>query len=265
MQDNPYKDKIVAVTGARGGIGKGLAKMFADRGATVIISDLSAPDETAKEIGAHAYVCDVANEASVADFIAAVGRDHGLIDIYCSNAGVGFGDGPDGLVTGGDNASWETSWQVNLMGSVYAGRALFADWVARGSGRFVITASAAGLLNQIGSASYSVTKHAAVGLAEAMAITHKDDGIDVHCICPQYVRSDMTKGQKFAEGSKDGLLEPSDVAEALHNAIQAKDFLVLSHPIVGDYFKAKAMDYNRYISGMAKLKAKTAREDLPLN
>ena len=265
MSQNAYKDKIVAITGAGGAIGEGLAKMFADEGAIVALSDLTAPVDAAVRVGGHAYVCDVADEASVAAFISDVKSDHGLIDIYVSNAGVGFGDGPDGLVTGGDNASWETSWQVNLMGSVYAGRALFADWAERGSGRFVITASAAGLLNQIGSASYSVTKHAAVGLAEAMAITHKDDGVDVHCICPQYVRSEMTKGQKFAEGSKDGLLEPSDVADALHNAIQAGDFLVLSHPIVGDYFKAKAMDYNRYIAGMAKLKAKTAREDLPLN
>ncbi len=265
MLQNAYKDKVVAITGAKGGIGEGLAKMFADQGAIVALSDLQSPDAAAARVGGHAYVCNVADEASVKAFTEAVKRDHGLIDIYCSNAGVGYGDGPDGLVTGGDNASWETSWQVNLMGSVYAGRALFADWVKRGSGRFIITASAAGLLNQIGSASYSVTKHAAVGLAEAMAITHKDDGIEVHCICPQYVRSDMTKGQKFAEENKDGLLEPSDVAAALHNAIQAGDFLVLSHPVVGDYFKGKAMDYNRYISGMAKLKAKTAREDLPLH
>lgn len=259
-----FKGQVVAITGAAGGIGRGLAQMFIDHGAIVAISDLSAPNDTAKDIGAQAYACNVADEQSVKSFIADVTRDHGGIDIYVSNAGVGFGDGDEGYACGGDNASWETSWQVNLMGSVYAGRALFPDWVKRGSGRFVITASAAGLLNQIGSASYSVTKHAAVGLAEAMAITHKDDGIDVHCICPQYVRSNMTKGQKFAENSKDGLLEPSDVANALKAAIEAGDFLVLSHPVVGDYFKGKAMDYNRYIAGMAKLKAKTNPSDLPL-
>lgn len=264
MSKNAYKDKVVAITGAGGAIGEGLGKMFADQGAIVALSDLSAPADAASRIGGSAYICNVGDEASVKAFTDAVERDHGLIDIYCANAGVGFGDGPDGIVTGGDNASWETSWQVNVMGSVYAGRALFDDWIKRGSGRFVITASAAGLLNQIGSASYSVTKHAAVGLAEAMAISHKGDGIDVHCICPQYVRSNMTKGQKFAEESRDGYLEPSDVADALHNAIQAGDFLVLSHPVVGDYFKGKAMDYNRYISGMAKLKQKTAPEDLPL-
>lgn len=259
-----FTGQVVAITGGAGAIGLGLAQMFLSHGAIVAISDLSAPKAEAEQIGAYAYVCDVSDEVSVGQFVADVTRDHGGIDIYISNAGVGFGDGPDGMVCGGDNDSWETSWQVNLMGSVYAGRALFPDWVKRGSGRFVITASAAGLLNQIGSASYSVTKHAAVGLAEAMAITHKDDGIDVHCICPQYVRSNMTKGQKFAEESKDGLLEPSDVADALKAAIEAGDFLVLSHPVVGDYFKAKAMDYNRYIAGMAKLKAKTARQDLPL-
>ena len=267
MSKKQFEGQIVAITGGMGAIGIGLGQMFMDLGAKVALSDLKAPDETAAKLGngTRAYACDVSSEASVAAFVSAVEADLGPIDIYCSNAGVGFGDGPDGLVVGGDNQSWETSWQVNLMGSVYAGRALFPNWVARGHGRFVITASAAGLLNQIGSASYSVTKHAAVGLAEAMAISHKDDGISVHCICPQYVRSNMTKGQKFAESSKDGLLEPSDVAQALRDAIEADDFLVLSHPIVGDYFKAKAMDYNRYISGMAKLKSKIAREDLPLN
>lgn len=259
-----FENQIVCVTGGAGGIGLGLAKMFVDEGARVAISDLSAPDEAAQSIGAAAYKCDVSDEASVKAFIADVRADLGPIDIYNSNAGVGFGDGPQGFVAGGDNAGWETSWAVNVMGSVYAARALMPDWVARGSGRFVITASAAGLLNQIGSASYSVTKHAAVGLAEAIDITHRGDGIRAHCICPQYVRSNMTKGQKFAEESKDGLLEPYDVAAALKAAILADEFLVLSHPVVGNYYKAKGHDYDRWLAGMAKLKSKIAREDLPL-
>ncbi|WP_017930251.1 SDR family oxidoreductase [Robiginitomaculum antarcticum] len=259
-----FSNKIVAITGAAGGIGLGIAKMFANNGARVALSDLKAPEAQAKELGGKAYVCDVSSEASVTSFIEAAEADLGPIDIYISNAGVGFGDGPNGEVAGGSNKSWETSWQVNVMGSVYAVRDLVPKWIERGGGRFVITASAAGLLNQIGSASYSATKHAAVGLAEAIAIAHRADNIFAHCICPQYVRSNMTKGQKFAEESKDGLLEPSDVAAALKNAIANDEFLVLSHPVVGEYFKGKASDYNRYIHGMAKLKSKIAAEDLPL-
>ena len=131
------------------------------------------------------------------------------------------GDYPPGHAAGADNNAWETSWQVNVMASVYAARALLPGWIERGSGRFVITASAAGLLGQIGSASYTATKHAAVAFAESIAIEHAGHGIKSHCICPQYVRTNMTKGMKFAENSKDGLLEPSDVAEALRATIKA--------------------------------------------
>jgi len=260
-----FSNKIVAVTGAAGGIGLGIAKMFAENGATVALSDLKAPSEQAVKLGGKAYACDVGNEDSVKAYIEQANSDLGQIDIYISNAGVGFGDGPNGEVAGGDNQSWETSWQVNVMGSVYAARALVPQWIKRGQGgRFVITASAAGLLSQIGSASYTVTKHAAVGLAESIAIAHRKDGVFANCICPQYVRSNMTKGQKFAEESKDGYLEPSDVAAALKAAIENDEFLVLSHPVVGDYFKGKAMDYNRYIHGMVKLKSKINPQDLPL-
>jgi len=187
-----FKNQIVAVTGASGGIGKALAEMFVAEGAIVAISDLQKPDKTASEIGANAYKCDVSDEASVKQFIADVKRDYGLIDSFLSNAGVGSGNGE--FVTAASNESWEQAWQVNVMGSVYAARALMPEWIERRSGRFVITASAAGLLNQIGSASYSCTKHAAVSLAESIAIEHGDQGVKSHCICPQYVRSNMTKG-----------------------------------------------------------------------
>ena len=202
-----FKNKVVCITGASGGIGRGLAEMFVSEGAIVAISDLAAPKATASAIGAQAYQCDVSREASVKEFVDKVRKDHGPIDIYLSNAGVGSGNGK--FVAGATNESWELAWQVNVMGSVYAARALMPNWVKRGSGRFVITASAAGLLNQIGSASYSCTKHAAVSLAESIAIEHGDQGIKSHCICPQYVRSNMTKGMAMAEGSKDGLLELS--------------------------------------------------------
>jgi len=231
--------------------------MFASEGATVAISDLQAPAQTASEIGARAYKCDVSDEASVKQFISDVNREYGLVDAYISNAGVGSGNGE--FVAGGSNESWEQAWQVNVMGSVYAARALMPDWIERGSGRFVITASAAGLLNQIGSASYSCTKHAAVSLAESIAIEHGDQGVISHCICPQYVRSNMTKGIKMAEGSRDGLLEPSDVANALKAAIVADEFLVYPHPVVKDYFINRATHQDAYLSGMRRLKLKVGQ------
>ncbi len=252
-----FKNKVVCVTGASGGIGRGLAEMFVSEGAVVAISDLTSPNETAVEIEAHAYKCDVSSESSVRSFIADVQNEHGPIDVYVSNAGVGSGNGK--FVAGGSNESWELAWQVNVMGSVYAARRLMPDWVERGHGRFVITASAAGLLNQIGSASYSCTKHAAVSLAESIAIEHGDQGIQAHCICPQYVRSNMTKGMPMAEGSQDGLLEPKDVANALKAAISADEFMVYPHPVVKDYFINRAMHPDAYLSGMRKLKAKVGR------
>jgi len=252
-----FKNKVVCITGASGGIGRGLAEMFVSEGAVVAISDLQSPKETASEIGAHAYECDVSSDALVQAFVASVQSDHGAIDIYVSNAGVGSGNGK--YVAGASNESWEQAWQVNVMGSVYAARALMPGWVERGSGRFVITASAAGLLNQIGSASYSCTKHAAVSLAESIAIEHGEQGIKSHCICPQYVRSNMTKGMPMAEGSQDGLLEPKDVANALKAAIAADEFMVFPHPVVKSYFINRATYTDAYLSGMRKLKAKVGR------
>ena len=231
--------------------------MFVAEGAVVAISDLKKPEQTAADIGATAYACDVSDEGSVKQFITDVQAEHGPIDIYISNAGVGSGNGK--YVAAASNESWEQAWQVNVMGSVYAARELMPSWVERGSGRFVITASAAGLLNQIGSASYSCTKHAAVSLAESIAIEHGDDGIKSHCICPQYVRSNMTKGMPMAEGSQDGLLEPKDVANALKAAIEADEFFVYPHPVVKDYFINRAIHSDAYLSGMRKLKAKVGR------
>jgi len=252
-----FKNQIVAVTGASGGIGKALAEMFVAEGAIVAISDLEKPTQTASEIGAFPFQCDVSDEKSVKQFIADVRTDHGQIDAYLSNAGVASGNGP--FVAAASNESWEQAWQVNVMGSVYAARALMPEWVERGSGRFVITASAAGLLNQIGSASYSSTKHAAVSFAESILIEHGDQGIKSHCICPQYVRSNMTKGMPMAEGSKDGLLEPQQVADALKAAIVADEFIVYPHPVVKNYFINRASHHDAFLSGMRKLKAKVGK------
>ena len=256
-----FKGKNIAITGATSGIGRAIAEMFIAEGAQVAISDLKSPDETAVSIGAKAYSCDVTQEAQVKAFLDQASADLGPIDMFVANAGVGFGDPKH--AAGASNEDWDLSWGVNVMGAVYGARHLLPQMKARGSGNIVITASAAGLMCQIGSASYTATKHAAVGFAESLAIRHWDEGIKTHCICPQYVKTNMTKGMAMAESHKDGLLEPSDVANALKLAIIEDRFMVLSHPIVGEYFKHKAMDYDAYIQGMNKLKQKVGSEQLP--
>lgn len=248
-----FDNKIVAVTGATGGIGRAIGAMFAKNGAKVALSDLSPPNEAAEAIGGKAYACDVSSELSVKAFIDQVESDLGPVDVFISNAGVGAGNGPH--VAGGTNESWETSWQVNVMGSVYAARCLMPGWLERGEGRFVITASAAGLLNQVGSASYSATKHAAVSFAESIAIEHGDDGVKSHCICPQYVRTNMTAGTDFS-GQREKLLEPEDVAEALRKAIKDDKFLVLPHPVAGEYYAFRAANPDAWLGGMRKMLAK---------
>lgn len=263
MSETDFSGKHVAVTGATGGIGRAFADMFLAHGAKVSISDLEAPNCDGQE-NLQGYQCDVSDEAQIIKFIDDAEAASGPVDIFIANAGVGFGDGPDGNAAGASNEAWDKSWAINVMGSVYASRRLIPGWKKRGEGRFVIVSSAAGLLNQIGSASYSATKHAVLGFAEAMAIEHQADGISVHAVCPQYVRTNMTKGMAFAENNKDGLKEPSDVANALKASIEKNEFLVLSHPVVGDYFKAKAMDFDRYISGMAKLRSKLSQDDVKL-
>lgn len=256
-----FKDQSIAVTGASGGIGRAISEMFISNGANVAISDLQKPTETGAKIGALAFACDVTNDEAVQDFIDLAEAANGPIDIFVSNAGVGFEDPVH--AADASNDKWGISWQVNVMSSVYASRALLPKMKARGSGRFVITASAAGLLSQIGSSSYTATKHAAVGFAESLAIRHWDEGIKTHCICPQYVRTNMTKDMAMVEGHQDGLIEPSDVASALKAAIEEDRFMVLSHPVVGEYFKHKAIDYEAYIRGMNKLKQKLGNDQLP--
>ncbi|MEE9272676.1 MAG: SDR family NAD(P)-dependent oxidoreductase [Robiginitomaculum sp.] len=248
--------ETIAITGAAGGIGRAIAKKYIQTGARVAISDLNEElvIQTAKEIGAQGYYCNVAKEDSVEKFIHAVQADIGSIDVFVSNAGVGFPDQPGGHAAGGSDESWELSWQVNLMSNVYAGRHLIPDWIENKTGRFVVVASAAGLLSQVGTASYTVTKHAAVGYAEYMAIMHKDDGIKVNCVCPQYVKTNMTKGMTVVQEGPNKHIEASDVADSLFAAIAADEFLVLPHPIIGDYFQAKAVSHDRYIRGMAMLK-----------
>jgi len=253
-----YTGQSIAITGAAGGIGRSMAERFIAEGAKVAISDINTElvEKTAKEIGATAFTCDVSNEQAIVAFIEGAEAANGPIDVFVSNAGVGFPDEPGRHAAGGSNESWELSWQINVMSSVYAGRSLIPGWKQRGQGRFVIVASAAGLLAQVYSGSYTVTKHAAVGYAEYMAIMHKGDGIKVHCVCPQYVKTNMTKGMTEVKDGPDKHLEASDVADSLFTAMEKDEFLVLPHPVIKDYFQGKAADHDQYIGGMA-YRAKT--------
>ena len=244
-------DRIIVVTGAASGIGAALARRFVAEGAkTVVCADRNFEGATAvaKEIGGVAMAVDVSKEVDIQNLIETVEADIGPIDLFCSNAGIGVGGGAET-----SNDGWQRIWDINVMAHVWAARHLVPRMVARGGGYLFSTASAAGLLSQIGSAPYAVTKHAAVGLAEWLAITHGDDGIKVSVLCPQAVRTAMTAGNPDGVASIDGMMEPEVVAEACVRAIEAEEFLVLPHSEVLDYMRKKTADYGRWIGGMRKL------------
>ncbi|MBL4853950.1 MAG: SDR family oxidoreductase [Robiginitomaculum sp.] len=260
-----YSGQSIAITGAGGGIGRAIAEKFIKQGAKVAISDIDTDlvKKTADEIGAVGFSCDVTDEQAIIDFIKGAEAANGPIDVFVANAGVGFPDQPGGHAAGGSNESWETSWQIHVMSSVYASRALLPGWIRRGQGRFVIVASAAGLLAQIFSGSYTATKHAAVAFAEYLAMMHKDDGLKVHCVCPQYVKTNMTKGMEVVKDGPDIHLEASDVADSLFAAMEADKFLVLPHPVIAEYQQAKLADIDRYIASMAYRKKITDSGHIP--
>ena len=240
----------VVVTGAGGGIGAALARRFAGEGARVVVNDIDAgkAKAVADEIGATAVPGDASQIVDEA-------RDAlgGVVDVYCANAG---------LASGGDAFAdedvWAAAWDVNVMAHVRASRALLPDWLERGSGRFVSTVSAAGLLTMIGAAPYSVTKHGALAYAEWLSLTYRHRGLKVHAICPQGVRTDMltasgTAGELVLQPTA---IEPEDVADALFDAMDADRFLVLPHPEVADYYAARATQNDRWLDGMNHIQQK---------
>jgi NAD(P)-dependent dehydrogenase (short-subunit alcohol dehydrogenase family) len=256
--------KVVVVTGGASGIGRGLARRFGAEGAAgVVVADVNADGAAAvaAEIAgaggvAMAVPTNVAIEAEVIGLVERAEATYGPIDLFCANAGIGLGTGPE---TPDD--AWERIWQVNTMAHVYAARALLPGWLARGEGYFLATASAAGLLTQIGSAPYAVTKHAAVAFAEWLAVTYGDQGVRVSCLCPQGVRTGMFTGDirvasAAAVRAGGAVLEPEDVAEAVVAAIAAEQFLVLPHPEVLTYWRRKTDDYDRWLNGMRRLQAR---------
>ncbi len=242
----------VVVTGAGGGIGRAIARRLAAEGARVVVNDRDpvAATAVAAEIGGFAVPGDVGTEQGVHDLIAAARDRLGPIDAYCSNAGTGALAGEEAA-----DDVWQRLWEVNTLAHVRAARALLPDWLARGRGTFVVTASAAGLLTMLGDAPYSVTKHAAEAFAEWLAASYAHRGLTVHCVCPQGVRTQM-----LADAGRTGeivlgetAIEPEQVADALLAALDDGRFLVLPHPEVGDYYARRAADPDKWLRGMSRL------------
>ena len=245
--------KCAVVTGAAGGIGAALARRFANeqpRGIVVSDRDEDGIVAVAQEIGALAVPCDVTQESQVRALVETAEARFGPVDLFCSNAGV--------IAIGGADATdeeWRLSLDVNVMAHVYAARVLVPSMLERGGGYLLQTASAAGLLTQLGSAPYSVSKHAALALAEWLAITYGDQGLKVSVLAPQAVRTAMTAG--VVDGGVagvDGMLEPESVADAVVAGLDAESFLILPHPEVLEYFRRKASDYDRWLGGMRRLR-----------
>jgi NAD(P)-dependent dehydrogenase (short-subunit alcohol dehydrogenase family) len=251
------KDSLVVVTGGGSGIGRALCQVFAEAGArTVVVADLDLDHarETANALRGEALRCDVAKEDDVRGLIETVEEKHGPIDLFCSNAGIGAAfDMSFDNAAGAVNEDWQRAWSVNVMAHVYAARHLLPAMKRRGRGHFLQTISAAGLLSQIGSAVYSTTKHAAVGFAENLAITHRDDGIRVSILCPQAVDTPMLAGLPEGPQSIDGVMSARDVARIALEGVEKDAFLILPHGQVVDYIRRKTADYDRWIGGMAKL------------
>ena len=240
------------VTGGGNGIGRALARRLAAGGARVVVNDLDAAAATAvaDEIGGSAVPADVSTQEGVLALVAAAGEYLGEIDVYCSNAGIAAGTAVDGT-----DETWQRSWEVNVMAHVRAARQLLPGWLDRRSGRMVITASAAGLLTMLGTAPYSVTKHAAVGYAEWLAVTYGHRGLQVHCVCPQGVRTNMLAGSGRAGEVvlQQGAIEPEAVADAVWEGMADGRFLILPHPEVAGYYALRAEDTDKWLRGMNRL------------
>ena len=259
-------DRVAVVTGGASGIGRALAWRLVEEGARgVVVADLDADGAraVADDIGARALAvaCDVAVERQVADTVARAEDAFGPIDLFCANAGVAIGTD---LSTPAD--VWELAYGVNVRAHVHAAKALLPGWLDRGEGYFLATASAAGLLTQIGSAPYAVTKHAAVAFAEWLSVTYGDRGVRVSCLCPMGVRTAMTTvpddahdDARLATGvvaASGAMLEPEEVADVVVEGLRAERFLILPHPEVLTFFQRKADDYDRWLAGMRRLQAR---------
>ena len=263
--------RVAVVTGGGHGIGRALCRRLKSECEIVVVADIDGPaaDKVAKEIGGIGQALDVSDEPAMAALVKDIENDHGPIDLFVSNAGVGFGDGESGAISteGGINAiddRWDASWKINVMAHVYAARALIPRMLERGNGHLISIASAAGLLSQIGDSAYTVTKHGAVAFAESLAIDYGDKGIQVSVVCPQAVAtrmigieddSDSMEGG-FHGNDVDGIMKPEAVADIIVNEALAGRFLILTHPEVATYVQRKGSDRDRWINGMQRFRKK---------
>jgi NAD(P)-dependent dehydrogenase (short-subunit alcohol dehydrogenase family) len=249
---HPLADRGVVVTGAGRGIGRALATRLAAGGARVVVNDLDvgAAEAVAAETGGRAVPGDAASEAGVAALVAAAREHLGAIDAWFGNAGIDRGQGLDAA-----EEDWAQVHEVNVMAHVRAARLLVPEWVERGAGRYVVTASAAGLLTMLDSPTYSVSKHGAVAFAEWLSATYRHRGVVVQAICPQGVRTRMLEEAGDLQDllSRDAALTPEQVADVVDEALHDDRFLVLPHPEVRDYYAVRATDTDRWLAGMNKL------------
>ena len=259
--------RVVVITGAASGIGAAMARRFAAEGAAgLVLGDIQADalaalvaevdQATGGSFEAIGIRCDVTKEADICALVEAAEARFGRIDIFCSNAGLVI----DGDETTPDDV-WRLNWDIHVMANVWAARALLPGMLARGEGYLLITASAAGLLSSMPSASYAVTKHATIAFAEKMAIDHGAAGLRVSVLCPQAVDTPLMQGRLGKGAAVDGVATADEVAACVVEGLAAESFLILPHPKVIDYFRNKAADYDRWLAGMrrglAKLRAET--------
>ena len=256
-----FVSKTAIVTGAGQGIGRALALALAGQGVRVLVSDLS-PDQVnlvAQEIGAVPHSGDLRSADGVSDMIKTAERAFGQVDMLFSNAGFALGE-PDGPTSQSD-LHWQASWDLHVMAHLRASRLLLPQMKARGTGVLVNVASAAGVLSQIGDAAYSATKHAAVSLAQSLAIEHGGDGIQVAVVCPLYVATPLLGYAENADDSRpDGVITPERVASSVLDGLSAGRFLICPHPEARVFFEKRAADTDRWIKGMQRLCAKVREQ-----
>lgn len=253
-------DKVAVITGGSGGIGQAMARAFLAQGArAVVIADLNeaSVQTCAADIGCDGLTCDVTDEGDVRRLVDFTLDKYGRVDLYCSNAGAA--GSKSGVLADAENEVWQQQWELHVMAHIYAARALLPSMIERGSGYFLITSSAAGLLAALGSAPYSVTKAAAVKFAECLAITHGDDGIKAAVLCPQGVNTAMAP-RSLGDGQTDGIIEPEVVADVVVDCLREERFHVLPHPEVEEYVRRKGNDIDRWISGMQRLRRRSLEQ-----